>query len=56
MNKIRIIGLLLISIGVVVMLFLKGDLADISGGLFTGAGIGLLITGRIKFVKSVIQK
>ncbi|WAC01475.1 hypothetical protein N7U66_15885 [Lacinutrix neustonica] len=47
MNKIRIIGLLILAVGVVFHLTLKTEATDFFTGLSIGVGIGLLITGRI---------
>ncbi len=51
MNKIRIIGLILLAIGIVLFSLIEGDLAGIASGLLMGIGIGLLLTGGIRFQK-----
>ncbi|PRX43144.1 hypothetical protein [Salegentibacter salegens] len=51
MNKVRIIGLVLLAIGVFLFPLVEGDLADIAAGLLAGLGIGLLVTGRLRFQK-----
>jgi hypothetical protein len=48
MNKTRIIGFVLFTIGVILQLTLENDLTDFLSGLFIGGGIGLLVTGRVK--------
>ena len=48
MNKIRIIGFVLFIAGVILMLTLENDMTDFISGLLIGAGIGLLVTGRLK--------
>jgi hypothetical protein len=48
MNKIRIIGFVLFIAGVILMLTLENDMIDFISGLLIGAGIGLLVTGRLK--------
>lgn len=47
MNKVRIIGLVLLAIGVVIHFNIENDAYSFFTGLFVGSGIGLLITGRI---------
>lgn len=49
MNKIRIIGLLLLVIGIALFILKNTDVMGMAAGLLSGIGIGLLITGRIKF-------
>ncbi|GAB5554069.1 MAG: hypothetical protein Sapg2KO_36600 [Saprospiraceae bacterium] len=51
MNKIRIIGIVMLVIGIVLQFFLKSDGADFFTGFFGTGGIILLLTGRIKFKK-----
>jgi hypothetical protein len=51
MNKIRIIGLVLLALGFILFFLFEGDLAGIASGLLLGLGIGLLLTGRIRFQK-----
>jgi uncharacterized membrane-anchored protein len=48
MNRIRIIGLLLLIAGISAHFFLEGDQYDMLSGLLMGLGIGLLITGRFR--------
>ena len=47
MNKIRIIGLVLLIVGVVFQFAIENDLTNFISAAFIGAGIGLLATGRI---------
>ncbi len=49
MNKTRIIGLILIVIGIALFLVYEGDAIGMVVGLLCGIGIGLLLTGRVKF-------
>ncbi|SKB44116.1 hypothetical protein SAMN05660903_00827 [Salegentibacter salinarum] len=51
MNKVRITGFVLLAIGIGLFSLIDGDLADISAGLLTGLGVGLLLTGRLRFQK-----
>ncbi|SFF71322.1 MULTISPECIES: hypothetical protein [Salegentibacter] len=51
MNKVRITGLGLLAIGISLISLFEGDLAGIAAGLLTGLGIGLLVTGRLRFQK-----
>lgn len=48
MNKTRIIGLVLLLIGVIFQLTIEHDTIDFISGLLIGIGIGLTITGRFK--------
>ena len=47
MNKIRIIGLVILVIGIIIQFALENDATDFISGLLIGAGIGLLLTGKI---------
>ncbi len=47
MIKIRIIGLVILIIGITIQFVLQNDVIDFISGIFTGGGIVLLITGRI---------
>ncbi|MFD0837574.1 hypothetical protein ACFQ0I_17485 [Mariniflexile aquimaris] len=47
MNKIRIIGLVILVIGIIIQFTLENDATDFISGLLIGAGIGLLLTGKI---------
>lgn len=47
MNKIRIIGLVLLIIGVIIQFTLEGDMTDFISAAGIGAGIGLLVTGKV---------
>ncbi len=47
MNKVRIIGLLILLVGIVIRFVLKNDTMDFISGLLVGLGIGLIIVGRI---------
>jgi len=47
MNKIRIIGLVLLIIGTIIQFTLESDITDFISAAGIGAGIGLLLTGRV---------
>ena len=47
MNKIRIIGLAILVVGIIIQFALENDATDFISGLLIGAGIGLLLTGKI---------
>lgn len=51
MNRIRIIGIVMLIIGIVSPLLFKNEGLDFVAGLIGGVGIVLLITGRISFKK-----
>ncbi len=51
MNKIRIIGLIMLIIGVILPLSFENDGTDMLSGFVLGAGIVLLITGKFKVRK-----
>lgn len=46
MNKIRIIGLVLLIIGISIQFTLKNDATDFISGILVGGGIGLVLTGK----------
>tara|TARA_B100000949_G_C14230545_1_gene428735 strand:+ start:491 stop:640 length:150 start_codon:yes stop_codon:yes gene_type:complete len=48
MNKVRIIGLGILIIGAIAQLFIENETIDFFSAVLIGAGIGLLLTGRIK--------
>ena len=48
MNKIRIIGIMILIVGITLHFTLKNDGIDFITGAFLGGGIILLITGQIK--------
>jgi hypothetical protein len=48
MNRIRIIGLIMLVIGILLQFPFKNDGTDFLSGLLLGAGIPLLIAGKIK--------
>ena len=48
MNRIRIIGLIMLIIGIILHFTFENDGTDFLTGLLVGSGIGLLITGQIK--------
>lgn len=47
MNKIRIIGLVLLAIGIIIHFTIEKNGADFIIGILIGIGIGLLLTGKI---------
>ncbi len=51
MNKVRIIGLVFLAIGIILFFLFEGYLPGIAAGLLTGIGIGLLLTGRVGIKK-----
>ena len=53
MNKIRIIGLIILIIGILVYYFFK---TGFSIGIIIGIGIGLLVIGKIPFQKQQNKK
>ena len=51
MNKIRIIGLIMLIGGIILQYAFENDGIDFLTGLFVGGGIILLITGQFKSKK-----
>jgi|AntRauTorckE6833_2_1112554.scaffolds.fasta_scaffold37079_3 membrane-bound ClpP family serine protease len=51
MNKVRILGLILLLVAVVIQFYLEHEAADFLTGLFAGAGIPLMIIGRFNSMK-----
>jgi len=47
MNKIRIIGLVILVIGIIIQFALENDATDFISGLLIGGGIGLIITSKV---------
>ena len=47
MNKIGIIGLVILIIGIIIQFALENDAIDFISGLLIGVGISLLITGKV---------
>ncbi len=47
MNKIRIIGLVVIAIGAIIQFTIAPKANGLISGLLFGFGIGLLITGKV---------
>ncbi|WP_168731254.1 hypothetical protein [Robertkochia marina] len=48
MNKIRLIGLATLVIGIIIQFTLENDAADFISGILVGVGIGLFLTGKIR--------
>lgn len=53
MNKIRIIGLIMLIIGIILQFSFENDGIDFLTGLLVGSGIVLLITGQIRSTKKL---
>ena len=53
MNRIRIIGLIMLIIGIILHFSFENDGTDFLIGILAGGGIILLITGRIKAKKKI---
>ena len=47
MNRIRIIGSIMLIIGIILHFSFENDGTDFLTGFLVGGGIGLLLTGRI---------
>lgn len=47
MNRTRIIGLVILSIGIIIQFVLENDATDFISGFFIGGGIVLVITGKV---------
>lgn len=47
MNKIRIIRIVMLAVGIIFHFTLKPEATDFLTGIAMGIGIGLLLTGRI---------
>lgn len=47
MNIVRIIGLVILIIGIIIQFTIENEATDFISGLLVGAGIGLLLTGKI---------
>lgn len=47
MNKVRIIGLLILIAGIIIRFVLRNDTLDFISGLLVGLGIGLVIVGKV---------
>jgi len=47
MNKVRIIGLVILILGIIIQFTIENDAIDLISGILIGIGIGLLLTGRI---------
>lgn len=47
MNKSRLIGLVLLTIGIIMHFTIEHDATDFITGLLMGVGFGLLLTGKI---------
>ena len=56
MNRIRIIGLIMLIIGIILQFSFENDIADFLTGLLVGGGIALLITGQIKSKKKSLSE
>jgi len=47
MNKVRIIGLVLLAVGIIIQFTMENDMTDFISAVGIGAGIGLLLTGKV---------
>jgi len=54
MNKIRVIGLVILIIGIIIQFALENDTTDFVSGLLIGAGIGLILTGKVGRTSKII--
>lgn len=52
MNKIRVVGLVLIGVGIIIQFTLENDATAFISGLLIGLGLGFLYTGRIGKAKN----
>ncbi|WP_165929317.1 hypothetical protein [Flavobacterium hiemivividum] len=52
MNRVRIIGLVLVIIGIILHLSFENDGIDFLTGAFVGGGVTLLFTGQFKLKKT----
>ena len=52
MNKIRILGTIILLIGVFISSFFNNDGIDFVAGLLVGLGVGIIVTGQISFKKN----
>lgn len=48
MNKIRIIGLVILIIGIIIMFSFENEVTDFISALLLGLGFGLLIIGKVR--------
>jgi hypothetical protein len=47
MNKTRILGIVLMVLGIAIQFILENEVIDFLSGLLIGVGIGFLLNGRI---------
>jgi type III secretory pathway component EscU len=47
MNKVRIIGLVLLIVGIIIQFTMENDMTDFISAARIGAGCGLLVTGKV---------
>jgi hypothetical protein len=47
MNKVRIIGLVLLIVGISIQFTMENDMTDFISAAGIGAGFGLLVTGKV---------
>jgi uncharacterized membrane protein YkgB len=48
MNKIGILGIIILTAGILMLISFDADHIDLFAGLLTGAGVGLAFTGSIR--------
>lgn len=46
MNKIRLVGIILLFFGVIIQFIIENNTTDFISGLLIGAGLGFTITGK----------
>lgn len=51
MNKTRILGISLFTIGIILIYKIENDLYSFIGGLLIGLGVGMTISGKTIFTK-----
>ena len=51
MNKTRILGILLFTIGIIIIYKIDNDLYSFIGGLLIGLGVGMTISGKTILTK-----
>ena len=51
MNKTRVLGISLFTLGIILMYKIDNDLYSFIGGLLIGLGVGMAISGKTIFTK-----
>lgn len=47
MNKVRVIGIILLVVGIIIQFTMENDLIDFISAVGIGVGIGLIMTGKV---------